>query len=96
MRGGQDERGIYNRPAAQVTAASRIYREPHLMRELLNTHTHTQMNSLLDDDNIKQQIFRSKLTPDVAAVPPTIFGSTRIERRCRTCVPSTSKYNVEP
>ena len=82
MRGGQDERGIYNRPAAQVTAASRIYREPHLMRKLLNTHT--QMNSLLDGENIKQKLFRSKLTPDVAAVPPTIFGSTRIERSCRT------------
>ena len=44
---GYDERGTHDRPAARLIAFSRIYREPHLIRELLNTHKHKWVTSLM-------------------------------------------------
>ena len=38
LRGGHDERGTHDRPAAQVCVCPRVDREPHLIRELLHTH----------------------------------------------------------
>ena len=94
--GGHDERRTYDCSAAQVSAASWIYREQHLMRKLLNTHTN---GCLLDDEKknhfLNKRKYVNQNTPEVAAVPPTIFGSTRIERRRRKRVSSICEFIFE-
>ena len=91
VRGCHNIRSAYDRPTAQKCSWLRGDREPHLIRKLLNAHKNT--NGLLTWWRTKQ--LNLILTPDVAAVPPTIFGSTRFERRCQRRVRSKFYLSIE-